>query len=110
MDDVFINEMKQKLLDSMDKVKTDIVDLKESTKPIKPENSLGRLTRMDAIGAKSIGDAALKNARLRMTQIQSALERIEKGEYGICVLCEEEISHKRLLAVPHAPTCLSCSG
>lgn len=110
MDELFINELKQKLTESLRKVKDDIVDLKESSKPIKPENSLGRLTRMDAIGAKSISDAALKNAQIKLTQIEAALKRIEEGEFGICVMCEDEISEKRLRAVPHAPTCLDCSG
>ncbi len=39
-----------------------------------------------------------------------ALERIEKGEYGICVQCGEEINHERLEAVPHARLCIACKS
>ena len=37
-----------------------------------------------------------------------ALERIEKGDYGICVSCGEPIDRERLKAVPHARLCLAC--
>ncbi len=39
-----------------------------------------------------------------------ALERIEKGEYGICVQCSKEINHERLEAVPHARLCIECKS
>ena len=34
--------------------KKDIKGLKEATKPISPENSIGRVSRMDAINNKSV--------------------------------------------------------
>ena len=43
----------------------------------------------------------LRNVRL-------ALRRIEDGSYGTCLHCEEEISPKRLAAVPWAPLCIQC--
>ncbi len=39
-----------------------------------------------------------------------ALERIERGEYGICVQCGKEISPERLEAVPHARLCIECKS
>jgi len=42
--------------------------------------------------------------------IDAALARIENGVYGICMSCEEEISHERLEAVPHATLCRHCMG
>jgi len=43
-----------------------------------------------------------------LRQVRNALQRIEDGTYGVCVHCEEEISIKRLNAVPWAPYCISC--
>ena len=43
----------------------------------------------------------LRNVRL-------ALDRLEAGSLGVCAECEEEISPKRLIAVPWAPFCLQC--
>jgi DnaK suppressor protein len=41
-------------------------------------------------------------------QISSALARIEKGVYGVCLHCEEDISVRRMKAVPWAAFCISC--
>lgn len=42
--------------------------------------------------------------------LDRALERIEKGEYGICVSCGKEINPERLEAVPHARLCIECKS
>jgi DnaK suppressor protein len=42
--------------------------------------------------------------------LEQALERIEKGEYGECVSCGQEIDHERLEAVPHARLCIKCKS
>ena len=43
-----------------------------------------------------------------MRDIDSALDRIKKGTYGICKYCQKEIGEKRLLARPVANTCIAC--
>ncbi len=43
-----------------------------------------------------------------MSNVRAALARIEDGTYGVCLNCEEEISIKRLNAVPQTPYCISC--
>ncbi len=43
---------------------------------------------------------------LRM--VRGALRRIDDGSYGTCMHCEEDISQKRLNAVPWAPYCIQC--
>jgi DnaK suppressor protein len=40
--------------------------------------------------------------------VRDALNRIAEGDYGTCLQCEEEISQKRLQAVPWATLCISC--
>jgi DnaK suppressor protein len=40
--------------------------------------------------------------------LEAALRRIDDGSYGTCVRCQEEISAKRLKAVPWAKLCLRC--
>lgn len=109
MDAILIMKFRKKLEESALSVKNDIASFKESTRPIKPENSLGRLTRMDAIGQKSINDKALSNAKVKLKKIEAALVRIENDEFGICLDCGDEISMKRLEAVPESTLCLECS-
>src|SRR5579875_2752739 len=43
-----------------------------------------------------------------LRNVRSALRRIEEGSFGVCLHCEEEISPKRLNAVPWAPYCIQC--
>jgi DnaK suppressor protein len=42
-------------------------------------------------------------------EIDAALTRIEKGEYGTCEECGEEIAWGRIRAVPFARTCIDCA-
>ncbi|QQS48992.1 MAG: TraR/DksA family transcriptional regulator [Acidobacteriota bacterium] len=53
-------------------------------------------------------DALDAGIRAEMSQIERTLERIESGEYGICVGCGEKIPEKRLLAVPETIRCVFC--
>ena len=41
-----------------------------------------------------------------LRSVRSALRRIGDGSFGTCLHCEEEISPKRLAAVPWAPFCI----
>ena len=43
-------------------------------------------------------------------RVRSALRRIEEGTFGSCAVCEEQISVKRLQAVPWAELCLDCQA
>ena len=42
--------------------------------------------------------------------LEMALERINSGDYGICVQCNEDIGFERLLSVPHARLCIKCKS
>ncbi len=43
-----------------------------------------------------------------LMQVDAALKRIEEGEFGKCVECEEPISPKRLASAPWTNYCLRC--
>jgi len=45
----------------------------------------------------------------RLQDIIEALERIEKGTYGFCENCQQEINIERLRANPAASTCIKCA-
>ena len=59
-------------------------------------------------GQREFAALSLERETKVLTQIDVALERIQGGEYGICLDCEEPISPRRLAAVPWASYCLSC--
>jgi DnaK suppressor protein len=43
-----------------------------------------------------------------LRNVRAALRRIDDGTFGICVHCEDDISAKRLNAVPWSPYCITC--
>lgn len=43
-----------------------------------------------------------------LRNVRAALRRIDEGTFGTCVHCEEEISPKRIAAVPWTPFCIDC--
>lgn len=46
--------------------------------------------------------------RWTLNQIDAALERMDAGEYGICIECGGLISARRLQAIPWASRCVRC--
>jgi len=59
-------------------------------------------------GQREFAARALERERESLIQIGAALSRIEEGEFGICLDCEDPISPRRLAAVPWAAYCLHC--
>jgi len=45
---------------------------------------------------------------MRLRFIQEALKALDRGQYGECVRCGEDINEKRLVAVPWATLCIRC--
>lgn len=45
-----------------------------------------------------------------LAELDEALQRIESGNYGICVICEQPIHPKRLEAIPYTKLCLDCKA
>ncbi|HKN46380.1 MAG: hypothetical protein DME09_07325 [Candidatus Rokuibacteriota bacterium] len=44
----------------------------------------------------------------RVNRLADALERLNEGEYGVCVECSEPIPPARLRALPEVQTCVRC--
>lgn len=45
---------------------------------------------------------------LQLRLVDEALDRLDSGDYGICLACEEPIPVKRLRALPWARYCIPC--
>src|SRR6201994_1674906 len=43
-----------------------------------------------------------------LRNVRGALRRLDEGSFGVCLHCEEDISPKRLAAVPWTPFCIQC--
>ena len=54
--------------------------------------------------------ALIDQARARLSEIESALQRIDEGSYGRCERCGDPIGAERLAARPAATTCVACAA
>lgn len=51
-----------------------------------------------------------ESGQAEIARIRAALDRMARGEYGICTRCGEEILEDRLDVVPEAPLCATCAA
>ena len=104
------SKLTKHICQELEKVRKDIDSLSELVKPIAPDNAIGRLSRMEAIGAKSINDAALSRAKTKLEQLKSVLSDIDDPEFGICIECDETIPFGRLKLTPESRLCVNCAS
>ena len=74
------------------------------------QQSVGRLSRMDAMQQQAMADAEARRRKSDIARIDAALKRIEEDEFGWCLTCGEEIAAKRLEVDPMAAQCISCAA
>ena len=92
------------------KTKAKIVEFKELSKPVSPENAIGRISRMDAINNKSVAEAALRTQEEKLKGLDFALQNIETKDFGICAKCKQDIPIGRILLMPHNRFCVNCAS
>ena len=104
------NKAKESIKKSIQETQKGISNLKELTKPISPENAIGRVSRMDAINNKSVNEAALRNAINKLALLESALQRIDHEDFGLCIQCKNQIPNQRILLMPQSNRCVRCAS
>ncbi len=72
--------------------------------------SVGRLSRMDALQVQAMAVATETRRQDRLRRIAAALRRIDDGAYGYCLACDEDIPVKRLAVDPTVTRCIDCAG
>lgn len=73
------------------------------------QQSVGRLSRMDAMQAQSMAVAAQRRRDNELQRIEQAFKRLEQGDFGYCVECDAEIPLERLELDPAATHCVTCA-
>jgi DnaK suppressor protein len=101
--------IKKDIQDRIGELHTRIATLEISSKPIAPDSALGRLTRMDAMQMKAVGEAGLERLRLERDTLERTLLIIDTPEFGMCRFCKKEIGFERLKALPGTNTCIECA-
>lgn len=73
------------------------------------QQSVGRLSRMDAMQVQAMAQAEEDRRQHRLRLISAALLRLDEGEYGYCMTCGVDIPEKRLDVDAAAAQCVDCA-
>lgn len=103
-----IDELRADLQALAEDLSRDLASSLEGSRPVELDQSIGRVSRMDAIQQQNMTQATRQATELRLKQVDAALRRIDESEYGICLECEDDVGYPRLKARPEALLCLSC--
>ena len=77
----------------------------EAVPPTKTLDESDPVDVADDIEEYEENTAVLKQLEIRYNEVQRALEKIKRGAYGKCEVCDKEIESERLLATPAASVC-----
>lgn len=97
-----------KLKDALEKKQAELLRVIVNREGIEIEKSPDALDEVQHAAERELAIRNLDRDSALLRNVRSALGRIEDGSYGVCLHCEEEISQKRLNAVPWAGFCISC--
>lgn len=82
----------------------------DESAPVAVDGRMGRVSRGDAMQVQQMALEMKRRREERLQRIQTALQRIEQGTYGLCGRCRNPIATARLDAFPDAVLCVSCAG
>ena len=74
------------------------------------QTSVGRLSRMDALQGQAMSKETGRRRQLEMQKIAVALRRLDSGDYGYCLSCDEPVARERLALDPGATLCIDCAN
>lgn len=103
-----IEELRAKL----DSLKCHIINsIQDSNDTINTLNDMSTSEEADISSFKSlayIDENILKHNNRDLEDINRAIQKIERNQYGKCEMCEEQIDIKRLRTKPYARFCIAC--
>lgn len=108
-DDIDINAFRQRLLNSRDRLRAHNAQQKEHDAVELDQTRTGRLSRMDALQQQAMAQAEQRRAVVNLQGIDAALRRIDSGDFGYCLDCDEPIAQGRLEADPAIGLCVRCA-
>ena len=105
----------KKIRQSLERERADLLALSKAAaderRPVAlDQQSVGRVSRMDAMQVQAMAQTVEARRRARLPLIDAALRRLDSGDYGYCVDCGERIPAKRLAIDPTIARCVDCAG
>ncbi len=104
-----IEDIRQRIQKEISKTEKTIEEYREMTKPISPDDAIGRISRMDAINNKSVTEASLRQAENKLRDLHYVFSQLGTKDFGLCLNCGNPIPMGRILFRPESVYCVSCA-
>jgi RNA polymerase-binding transcription factor DksA len=109
-----VRAFKQRLLEEQQRLEQELEVLEERTRNASESERATELSGYDDHPADLASEtfelekerALQESIEAMLARVRTALSKIERGTYGICDACGQEISKERLTALPHATLCV----
>jgi DnaK suppressor protein len=92
----------------LDAIESELAATAESSEPVSPDVSIGRLSRLDSMQMQQMALAGRRRLEEERARLREAKIRIDSGKFGTCLLCGGEIATERLEIQPDATACMPC--
>src|SRR5260221_8126491 len=101
------NELK-KFKETLEAKQRELEHLVRNREGIAIEKSPDALDEVQHAAERELAIRNLDRESNLLRNVRGALRRLDEGTFGVCLHCEEDISPKRLAAVPWTPFCIGC--
>ncbi len=109
-ENINIEAIRKTLLDRQAELERLTASSAESREIVELDQTLqGRLSRIDAMQQQEMAKETERRRQIEQQRIVAALKRVDEGNYGYCVQCDEDIEPKRLALDPSVPVCIKCA-
>ena len=102
-------ELKDSIHERIAELEASVEKLKDSSKTVELDGSIGRVTRMDAIQIQRMQEGQLKVTQANILTLKESIQKIDEGTFGKCLYCKKQIGFERLKALPESKTCIECA-
>ena len=115
MADKKININLKQIATELERRKSQISDIRVSSQQSRDvveldQSKVGRLSRMDALQSQAMSLESERRRQIELMKIETTLTRLQSGNYGYCLRCDEEIQLKRLELDPTVTLCIDCAS
>ncbi len=103
-----LDMFKNKLLDRRVQIEKNLQDTRTELESMKNIELKDEADYAVASSETAVDDAILDQQRKELNEIELALDKIRKGIFGVCEMCEEPIGIARLEVKNFARYCIIC--
>jgi len=112
MDEKFLEQIKKKLIEKKNEILSSLKkEVEEEISEVESDSVIGDIVdEANNVYELQVLSRLSQKEQDKLEEINAALQRIEEGTYGKCVVCGKPIEEKRLLAIPEAKKCIKCKA